>query len=95
MSRQSAFDSGEIMELSWTRKGGRDVAARFHPQGRAQIVGALVVFGKIVAEERRLSRSARSLRPASRRISGTRNKKPQTNAETGLPGTPSTCIAPI
>ena len=46
-------------------------------------------------------RAERSRAPArgrrgrqSRRISGTRNRKAQTKDDTGLPGTPSTCIAP-
>ncbi len=42
-----------------------------------------------------VSRAAgRSLRPSSASMSGTRNTRPQIMAETGLPGSPSTRVAP-
>ena len=60
------------------RQRGGYRAVRAVGEGGPQIVGALVIGRQVAAENGRSGCRSTSLRPARRRISGTRNRKAQT-----------------
>ena len=92
ITRQSARPGPASSRNPGAAAGSRRLRGR---ERRPQIIRALVIGRKVASEQCRFrSAGTASVRPASRRSSGTRNSNAQTKAETGLPGRPSTCIPP-
>ncbi len=91
ISRQSAAASVDSMELSCTAKGvtrGRPPPAG--GEARADIVLAAIIGGEIDARAPPARPGRATACRAGPRSSGGRNRRPQTSAETGLPGRPRT-----